>query len=523
MAKIYKRGNVWGYQRGIPKELQAIFGKRKIQHSLKTDSLRTATIAGQRLDIFYDEEFKRLRKLDQEAVKTAQARLADVGVILDEPIYSASGSQAALGTLARLAATLIDRYEDEAIDGRAEFKAIGNRGLLEQYPDPNERRAKVREMQKLLDQMRENSLEADLKPIEQAQEAVRVIAPKSLTKPAEQPERAISNLKTELIDAWVAAKQPTTQTEADARAAAKTLLEHAGIKDLVAIEKKHVVDWLAALRKFPAHRKALERKLSFVEILARYKDREYAPLSSKSVQKQFNLVQAVYTNALKSGYIDASPFTGLTTPTAKRTVERKSFTPDQLSRIFTTEPLDSGPLDSFYWTPLLALSSGMRLGEICLLTRDDLLRSESGVWFFDMTTKKLKTESSRRRVPVHQALIDAGFHLWAKAQPTETIMGFKLDVKGSPSGIASKRFNRWFRQSVGLKEEGLVFHSFRHTFKDLCREAGIPSDIHSRLSGHAGRSVGDSYGDFPIAVLSEAVNKIRLPVKVRHLPIVDEQ
>ncbi|WP_434056155.1 hypothetical protein [Roseibium sp.] len=124
----------------------------------------------------------------------------------------------------------------------------------------------------------------------------------------------------------------------------------------------------------------------------------------------------------------------------------------------------------------------MRLGEICLLTRDDLFKSEGGVWYFDLTTKKLKTESSRRRVPVHKDLVASNFTTWALAQASETIMGFKPDVKGSPSGLASKKFNRWFKRDVKLTDDGLVFHSFRHTFKDLCREAGIPSDVHSRLA-----------------------------------------
>ncbi|WP_434052613.1 MAG: tyrosine-type recombinase/integrase [Roseibium sp.] len=515
MPSIYKRGNVWGYQRGVPKDLRAIVGKTKIQHSLKTDSQRQATVAGQKLDTFYDEEFRRLRSLDAQAIKTAQIRLADLGVVLEEPVYTASGSQEAIIALAKLASKLIDTHEDRVIDGRASFKAIGDQGLREIFPDPEERRAKVRALQKHLDKMGEHQLEAELKPVEQAQAAVGMIAPKEYENAAEQAPRASSAGDIDLIDTWVAAKSPTKQTEGDTRAIIKGLMEYAGVSDLLFIEKSHVAGWLAALRKFPARRKPAELELTFNEVLNLYKDCDYPALSSKSVQKRFNLAQAVFTNALKSGLIEETPFNGITSPTVKRAVDRKPFTPEIVRKIFTTEPLDSGPVDGFYWTAALALASGMRLGEICLLTREDLFKSEGGVWYFDLTTKKLKTESSRRRVPIHKDLVAANFTTWSLAQASETIMGFKPDVKGSPSGLASKKFNRWFKRDVKLTDDGLVFHSFRHTFKDLCREAGIPSDVHSRLTGHAPGSVGDSYGDFPLAVLSDAVNKIKLPVPIR--------
>lgn len=515
MAKVIKRGQTYGFQKAVPKDLRFIVGKSKIQHSLKTDSLKLATMQGHQLDAHYAAEFRRLRNLDTKAITTAQLQLADLGVILEEPVYTAKGSDEALTALANLAAKLLDRSEDDAIESRADFKQIGNRGLMEAIPDPTQRRAVVRQMQGHLDQLRESQLEDDLRPVQRAQEAVKGIAPQTSETPAQRTTVTAAEHVTDLIDVWVSAKSPTDKAEVDARMALKGLLEFAGKTDLTTVTKADVSGWLVALRNFPARRKHVEDTLPFKEVLRIYQGREYLTLSGKTVQKRFTLSQAVFTHAYKSGLIESNPFATISAPTVKSTVDRKPFTPAHLSKMFTTEPLDSGALDAFYWTPVLALSSGMRLGEICILTVDDMQRSESGIWYFDLTTKKLKTESSRRRVPIHKDLIAADFHLWASSQLGKTIMNFPPDVKGSPSGIASKRYARFLKKVVQLDEPGLVFHSFRHTFKDLCREAGIPSDVHARLSGHAGKSVGDSYGDFPITVLSEAVNKIKLPIKVR--------
>lgn len=39
-----------------------------------------------------------------------------------------------------------------------------------------------------------------------------------------------------------------------------------------------------------------------------------------------------------------------------------------------------------------------------------------------------------------------------------------------------------------------TFHSFRHTFKRACREAGLSEEVHNALTGHAGGGVGRRYG-----------------------------
>ena len=64
-----------------------------------------------------------------------------------------------------------------------------------------------------------------------------------------------------------------------------------------------------------------------------------------------------------------------------------------------------------------------------------------------------------------------------------------------------------------------VFHSFRGTFKDNCRRAGIPPDVHHALTGHAPGNVGDkSYGmtlrKMP-EVTVDAINKLPYPDKLK--------
>jgi len=56
-----------------------------------------------------------------------------------------------------------------------------------------------------------------------------------------------------------------------------------------------------------------------------------------------------------------------------------------------------------------------------------------------------------------------------------------------------------------------VFHSFRHSFKDACRECGIEEAIHDALTGHSGGGVGRSYGGqmYPLPPLIKAMEKLK--------------
>jgi integrase len=55
-------------------------------------------------------------------------------------------------------------------------------------------------------------------------------------------------------------------------------------------------------------------------------------------------------------------------------------------------------------------------------------------------------------------------------------------------------FGRYMRQ-LGITNKALLFHSFRHGFKDALRAAGVSEDVNDALTGHAGGgTVGRTYG-----------------------------
>lgn len=70
----------------------------------------------------------------------------------------------------------------------------------------------------------------------------------------------------------------------------------------------------------------------------------------------------------------------------------------------------------------------------------------------------------------------------------------KIDSHKSLTGNFSKWWGRYARKVIGIEDERKVLHSFRHSFKDACRNSGIHQEFHDAFTGHAGSNVGSTYG-----------------------------
>lgn len=73
-------------------------------------------------------------------------------------------------------------------------------------------------------------------------------------------------------------------------------------------------------------------------------------------------------------------------------------------------------------------------------------------------------------------------------------------------------FGPYMRTVWGITDKRKVFHSFRYTFKDCNRRAGIAEGVQRQLMGHAGKDVADDYGSgYDLNALTEAMATYRVP------------
>lgn len=262
-----------------------------------------------------------------------------------------------------------------------------------------------------------------------------------------------------------------------------------------------------------------------------YKDKRIETVSPETVQKDLNLIKAIFNCAVRNAKLTANPAEGVIAPAIKgKKKPRVPFSLEELQRIFTSNIYSQsyrpkgGAGEASFWLPLMALFTGARLTELGQLLIEDI-QEEQGIRYFFITTdnsddddettaKSLKTESSRRRVPIHSELLRCGLLEYVstmrKAGHKRLFPAIKSKSKQLTSPY-SKWFNRTLREKLNITDKRKVFHSFRHTFKDACRISSILSEHNDRLTGHENKNIGDDYGDehYPLKPLSDAMSLLR--------------
>jgi integrase len=171
------------------------------------------------------------------------------------------------------------------------------------------------------------------------------------------------------------------------------------------------------------------------------------------------------------------------------------FTPKELQRIFQPDFYrEKLKLPDFYWCPLIALFTGARAEEIASLDVEQIYPVK-GIWIIDIL--KGKNANAKRRVPLHQVLIDLGLVDYRMSLARAGYKKLFPHVQPGTNGYR-KNMTRMFGTYLDLPEVNIidplkVFHSFRHTVvtaltgkgvNDGLKRAMVGHDIDTRLSSH---------------------------------------
>lgn len=251
-------------------------------------------------------------------------------------------------------------------------------------------------------------------------------------------------------------------------------------------------------------------------------------LHFKTVEKRVGQIRTLFQVAVEDEVLATNPANRV--KIARPKVRPKAVVPyeaHELRLIFTSpvytegwRPSRASVGEAAAWLPLLALYTGARLEELGQLQVADV-RESSGIHFLHISDESdgqtVKTESSRRRVPLHPKLLDAGFLRYVDRIRQAGHVQLFPALRRSPKGKLTDGFSKWWgRYARGLgieKSRRKVFHSLRHGFKDAVREAGVTEEINDALTGHSGGGVGRSYGSgqFPLRQLAEAMARVDYP------------
>lgn len=228
--------------------------------------------------------------------------------------------------------------------------------------------------------------------------------------------------------------------------------------------------------------------------------------------------------------------------TIKKKTSRKeeNYSLRELETLFYHEDFVRGKYHYKYperhWGQLLALYTGARANEIAQILIKEIC-TDGDIYYIDLNDedneKRLKTENSKRIVPIHDDLIKLGFIEYYDYQS-------KCSEKLFPRCVADKTGENYHRKLTGwymtehlqsLKEEGLIkehmkFHSFRHTFIDKTNQLQLNEKVINEIVGHGlGRTkTQQTYrNDFLLKTKSEEINKISFGLELSKIKVWEKK
>jgi hypothetical protein len=330
-------------------------------------------------------------------------------------------------------------------------------------------------------------------------------------------------------------KLPSPNTADEAEVAVRRFTELHGNLHVSSIKKVQARSFRDAMIKLPKHLPRNLQKLPLPRLLEQIPE-GLEKRSARTVNKSLRLLSAI-TNAAAEEHDFAerpggwrNPFHKITITEEDRGDDRLPFTLADLKAIFASPVYaeakrpKGGRGEAAFWFPLIALFTGARLEEIAQLYVRDLQQvPNEDMWFFNITDigedQRLKVGAkNRREVPVHAELVRLGLVAWRMKREAEVGLDGPLFPHFEPnrakkrSGPWSKWFNRYLRDGCRIADPRKVFHSFRHTFKDACRNSDVPEDHHDQLTSHAsrGRNAGRGYGvGLSLDTLNRSLQRVR--------------
>lgn len=474
---------VYYARRVIPKDLQAVYGKREIWKSLGTTDCDKAKSLERLQQIAWDEEFI--------AAKARPVSAPEKPASPRRPMTPAERAE----------------LERQQFEWERENEAYWAEN--DPYPDYEDLTSE--------EQRTRDAVEAARVRWEQRQREDREfarqerLAEAAATKAgAPTPTKAQGTPLSAVVDRW-AANQNNQKT----------------------IDRmKKVVAWFEDdMGRVPVEEITPETVDSWVEKLLK----KTTPANAKTKLSNFKALLRVAW--LKARVIPTNPASGVTIDVkADPEEDVQPFDLPALKAIFASPVYtndarpDAGAGEAAYWLPLLAMYTGARLNEAGQLRPSDVLKmpyldqggEEQEAWCIRIVADKkdglkLKNAWSARRVPIHADLIALGFLKYVdrarEAGQARIFPDLRPDKYGTVTANWSKWFGRYLRGTIKVTNDRMRFHSFRHAFKDYAREAEIPEDVNDAFTGHRGQAVARRYGSslaYPLRPMVLAMAKYRV-------------
>jgi len=296
-----------------------------------------------------------------------------------------------------------------------------------------------------------------------------------------------------LMDMWASDRGVQENTKAKFGWDFGRLIKFLGHEDASRVEKPDMVKWKFSLQE--------------------------SGLRVQTVKNYFNAVNTIFNWAVDNDQLPMNPAKGVKVSGKDDPMKkRQTFTLEQAGLLLAEAR--HHPESVIKWANWCGALMGCRLEEICSAHCRDIVQIEDR-WYLHIRLDHrhegatLKNATSTRIIPISKILEKEGFLDYWRSQRQDGALFPDLHISpsGKKSTKASLLIGEWIRPIVPDKR--LVWYSWRHLFVSIARAAGIPKDLRKVLMGHAGDDVHDQYGETFYTALSDAINKLSIPVPTR--------
>lgn len=317
--------------------------------------------------------------------------------------------------------------------------------------------------------------------------------------PRTQPNKALPTLR-QLYDRWLQVKKRTKGSENSCLIAVQSCEKALGALPIDKITRAHGDTFRSWLLKQPISGATARMYLVWIKSLLRYAYRDL-----ELIQKQ--------------------PWEGMEIEVEKKQT-RRPWKSEELrllfsQHLFTTYAPPAGRnsgSDAAYWIPLIGLYTGARIGEIAQLRTEDISVSD-GVPLLHITDsgegQRLKSNASKRSIPIHSELIRLGLLDYAKAIKAEghERLWPMLKIEQERPGLLISNWFGQYRRSIGLTDKYPDFHCFRHLVRTKMSRSKIPEKVQDSITGHETQGSIDTkiYQSVSLEERVEAMESITYP------------
>ncbi|GGH63754.1 hypothetical protein GCM10010975_29880 [Comamonas phosphati] len=224
--------------------------------------------------------------------------------------------------------------------------------------------------------------------------------------------------------------------------------------------------------------------------------------SPLTVDNYTKSVKGYFDFAIQSGkYPFENPFANLhlvkKSDRAKHTDSWLPYTKDEIQRLFVGEfeaYKKRFPKPDLFFAPLIALTMGLRVGEIAQLYVNDVYQ-ENGIWLLDVNEngpdKKVKYPSSIRKIPLPSQFLQTNFleyHALIKAKYGEASLLFPYLIKTASNGYSKNIVTNWGKYKTALIKidtDQKSFHSLRKNVGAGMVDLLVDLALRKRILGHS--------------------------------------